>query len=116
MVRIYWLSFVIRTGNLLTFIVFARNKALRNTTNVFLASLTASDAIVAVVSLPVTFAVFFCDALPNSHTANMVYRYVYTYTMNLKIQQFITTIVFTMSSFYFMTNLFRRISEKKKIR
>ena len=38
---------------------------------------SASDAIVAVVSLPITFAVFMCDALPDDNpTVAMLYTYI----------------------------------------
>ena len=50
-------------GHSIIFVAYSRHRVLRNTTNVFLISLSASDVIVAVLSVPITFGVFLCHLL-----------------------------------------------------
>ena len=51
-------------GNSIIFVVYIRHRVLRNTTNVFIISLSASDMIVAVLSIPFSFGTFLCNVLP----------------------------------------------------
>ena len=66
-------------GNSIIFLVYSRHRVLRNTTNVFIISLSASDVMVAVLSIPFTFSVFVCQVLPmedKGTIANFIYRYL----------------------------------------
>lgn len=51
-------------GNTIVFVCYFRYRILRNITNVFIISLSASDILVAVVSIPYSFGVFLCGVRP----------------------------------------------------
>lgn len=73
------ISFASIVGHSIIFTAYTRHRVLRNTTNVFLISLSASDVIVAVLSVPFSFGVFLCQVLPaedESTTYNYIYRYI----------------------------------------
>ena len=63
-------------GNIVVFISYSRYRSLRNKTNVFLISLSASDMLVAIISIPLTFGVFLCNLRPSEdkrHVGDFIY-------------------------------------------
>ena len=80
-----FISFASIVGHTIIFVSYSRHRVLRNTTNVFLISLSASDVIVALLAVPFTFGVFLCKVLPDedkSTTYNFIYRYA-TFTLDM---------------------------------
>ena len=58
-------------GNIVVFISYSRYRSLRSTTNVFLISLSASDLLVAIISIPLTFGVYLCQLRPSEDKRNV---------------------------------------------
>ena len=68
------ISLITLCGSIVVVVCFIRHRSLRNSTNVFIVSLTASDLFVAVLSIPYSFGVFMCGWRPDSHdTGSVVY-------------------------------------------
>lgn len=65
------ISFITFTGNVIVFICYNQHKILRSTTNIFILSLSASDIIVGIISVPYSFGVFLCNVLPTSDERGM---------------------------------------------
>lgn len=62
------ISLLAIVGNIFIILVYKQQRVLRNTTNVFIISLSASDMFVGFLSIPYSFSVFLCGVLPTSHT------------------------------------------------
>ena len=63
-------------GNVIVFICYARFRVLRTVTNVFMISLSASDLLVAVISIPFSFGVFVCGLSPD-YDNKRIYSFIY---------------------------------------
>ena len=61
-------------GNVMVIICYLRYRMLRFTTNVFIISLSASDILVAVLSIPYTFGVLLCNFVP--HVGDLMTVYI----------------------------------------
>ena len=59
-----FIAFIAGSGSLIVFVCYSRHRALRSSTNVFIISLSASDLMVACVSIPYSFGVFLCQWRP----------------------------------------------------
>ena len=59
------ISFLAIVGNIIVFLCYSRYRVLRTITNVFIISLSASDLLVAIISIPYSFGVFVCSLYPD---------------------------------------------------